>query len=668
MIVHGPMRGALLVLAMAAPSFSETRVDLKAQGRNVDFGSAAATKPFTVGTTLPGTCSIGQAFFKSDASAGQNLYLCTAVNSWTRVNSAELHAAAHKHGGVDEVASATAGANVIPKAKSDGKLDRNWLPEMTGDDGAGGQSGAVPAPGAGDAERCLKGNGAWGDCGGASPAPYIQQFLGASNPWTIAGTTHGLGANVEVFAQSDGGAKWNRISPASVEIGKSTGDVTVTWSKATAGRIMISRLQGSGGAGGGTMDHSQLTNLDYANSGHVGFAAENHGSRHRHGGGDEVATGTPGANAIPKADASGKLAAGWMPDLSGVYEALSRKNQASGYAGLDAAVKISRAQLPAMTGDQGSGGQTGAVPVPAAGDASKCLKGDATWGACGTGTGGAPGGASGQLQYNSSGVLGGVTGTSVSGSTIAHTGKIDLGGGKLGIPSGAGLPGSCVTGEVFLNTNALSGRRLYACEGGTWILQGDGNDGGSGGGGGGPIDAEYVVASANSTLTNEYVAQAGAGIVITKTSPNMRWEVDCSYVGCQGDDNNFSGNNQLGLGTKYLDFSVANDTATGTTLNKLVSWTNGDPVKAVRAPASSGDLLGICAGACGTSGSPRIAIRGRALCVFDSPPTPGRYVAVSNSTPGNCRDAGATKPSSGLVGVVYSAVSQGGAYEVVLMF
>jgi hypothetical protein len=58
-------------------------LDLKSQGRNVDFSGAVATKPFRVGTTLPAVCNIGEAFFKSDAPPGSNLYTCTATNTWT---------------------------------------------------------------------------------------------------------------------------------------------------------------------------------------------------------------------------------------------------------------------------------------------------------------------------------------------------------------------------------------------------------------------------------------------------------------------------------------------------------------------------------------------------------------------------------------------------------
>ena len=35
------------------------------------------------GTSLPATCTVGQRYFKTNATAGQNLYGCTATNTWT---------------------------------------------------------------------------------------------------------------------------------------------------------------------------------------------------------------------------------------------------------------------------------------------------------------------------------------------------------------------------------------------------------------------------------------------------------------------------------------------------------------------------------------------------------------------------------------------------------
>lgn len=54
-----------------------------------------------------------------------------------------------------------------------------------------------------------------------------------------------------------------------------------------------------------------------------------HTTTHKHGGSDEVATATPAANAIPKADGTGKLADGWIPDaIARDSELHSHSNQA----------------------------------------------------------------------------------------------------------------------------------------------------------------------------------------------------------------------------------------------------------------------------------------------------------------------------------------------------
>lgn len=49
----------------------------------IDYSNATSTRPHKVGTTLPATCAVGDAFFKSDATAGKNNYGCTAPDTWT---------------------------------------------------------------------------------------------------------------------------------------------------------------------------------------------------------------------------------------------------------------------------------------------------------------------------------------------------------------------------------------------------------------------------------------------------------------------------------------------------------------------------------------------------------------------------------------------------------
>jgi hypothetical protein len=52
---------------------------------NWDASGAATTKPLKAGTLIPASCGVGEMFFKTDAAAGANLYLCTTVNNWTQI-------------------------------------------------------------------------------------------------------------------------------------------------------------------------------------------------------------------------------------------------------------------------------------------------------------------------------------------------------------------------------------------------------------------------------------------------------------------------------------------------------------------------------------------------------------------------------------------------------
>lgn len=74
-ITSGTSNGALVV----AGSLTTTPSAI------VNFTQAAHTFPFLTGPTSirPATCGVGEAFFASDAPAGQNLIGCTAANVWT---------------------------------------------------------------------------------------------------------------------------------------------------------------------------------------------------------------------------------------------------------------------------------------------------------------------------------------------------------------------------------------------------------------------------------------------------------------------------------------------------------------------------------------------------------------------------------------------------------
>lgn len=76
----------LMLLAVALPAAARTLVDLRTQAKRIDFTAATSTKPLQTGTVLPAACGIGAMFYKSDAPAGQNLYGCTALNTWTQMS------------------------------------------------------------------------------------------------------------------------------------------------------------------------------------------------------------------------------------------------------------------------------------------------------------------------------------------------------------------------------------------------------------------------------------------------------------------------------------------------------------------------------------------------------------------------------------------------------
>lgn len=54
----------------------------------------------------------------------------------------------------------------------------------------------------------------------------------------------------------------------------------------------------------------------------------------------------------------------------------------------------------------------------------------------------------------------------------------DFGGGGLEIENNTSVPGSCTVGQIFMDTDATSGQQIYGCEGGSFVLQGDGGAGG----------------------------------------------------------------------------------------------------------------------------------------------------------------------------------------------
>ena len=86
----------LETLGVVSPAAAQTRINLQYQSRDADFRSQAATKPFSIGTALPAVCDVGQAFFKTNADPGSNLYMCVATNIWTNIHSSSAESVSLK--------------------------------------------------------------------------------------------------------------------------------------------------------------------------------------------------------------------------------------------------------------------------------------------------------------------------------------------------------------------------------------------------------------------------------------------------------------------------------------------------------------------------------------------------------------------------------------------
>lgn len=69
----------ILAIGIAA---GQTKVSLKNQAREYDLSQATAVRPFTVTSTLPATCRVGEMRFRTDVTPGQNLFGCAADNLW----------------------------------------------------------------------------------------------------------------------------------------------------------------------------------------------------------------------------------------------------------------------------------------------------------------------------------------------------------------------------------------------------------------------------------------------------------------------------------------------------------------------------------------------------------------------------------------------------------
>ena len=73
----------LAAAALARIGEAQTQIDLRTQGKSVNFSGASSTLPSQTGTLLPAVCQVGATFILTTALAGANWYVCTSTNQWS---------------------------------------------------------------------------------------------------------------------------------------------------------------------------------------------------------------------------------------------------------------------------------------------------------------------------------------------------------------------------------------------------------------------------------------------------------------------------------------------------------------------------------------------------------------------------------------------------------
>jgi hypothetical protein len=230
MKTHHRCTVTLVLAAGAWHAAGQTAVDLSRQGK------------LGTGTTLPVRCTVGQVFFKTDASAGANLYACTTPNTWSAMGLPVLGGDAS---GTQQsmVVQGIQGRSVSAASPADQNVLRwnattgRWEP------------GPVPTIGtAGPPSTCAAGSLYLR----SDAASNIQQLYvcSSTNTWTMASTGSGLAASRPVNCTA--GQTWLSTDTGAMTYCSVTGSPG-TWSATLAGPQGASGPQGPVGPAGNTI-------------------------------------------------------------------------------------------------------------------------------------------------------------------------------------------------------------------------------------------------------------------------------------------------------------------------------------------------------------------------------------------------------------------------------
>jgi hypothetical protein len=227
MRLHRLLAGWMMTAA-AAGLVAQTKVDLRTQSKSVDFSTASLTKPVRTGTSLPATCSASEMFYLTNATAGYNLYYCTASNIWTPAGaSAPNYTQSFTAQTSVPMAHRLGTSNVVVECFDSTNLQVEYSTATVIDLNDVTVTFFMPQTG-----RCVV-NGFGGQAVGRFATAFTSQTSLA-----ITAATHNLGTGDLAVTCYDGGSPKTRIEPDRVQVDASN-NVTITFFAAQTGRCIL---------------------------------------------------------------------------------------------------------------------------------------------------------------------------------------------------------------------------------------------------------------------------------------------------------------------------------------------------------------------------------------------------------------------------------------------
>lgn len=123
----------IMVLVLVTSTYAQTVINgSRTMLGTWDASGAVSTKPAKSGTSTPVACSVGEVYFKTDSTAGSNIWLCTSTNVWTQVTTGGSSAFSSIASGTNTTAAMVVGSGASLNFSGTGSINASNLSGISG--------------------------------------------------------------------------------------------------------------------------------------------------------------------------------------------------------------------------------------------------------------------------------------------------------------------------------------------------------------------------------------------------------------------------------------------------------------------------------------------------------------------------------------------------------